>query len=172
MWIKFDLEGMRFDLKIDGYRPNQDLDGEWTNVSFSFKFHNIIDYKIYNAEILLSCEVDSIIDDIKDLLDDKLEKSEEYEPCEPDLTFIFNPKYDIRNNPNVTYVAPGCEIQDINIELRVNLWDGGLTSNYFSMTLDRKDIEKLYTYLCYVTKKINRDNPKVVELMNKGIIYG
>ena len=38
------------------------------------------------------------------------------------------------------YIKLGCEIQDIDIELRVNLWDGGLTSNYFSMILDRKDI--------------------------------
>jgi len=30
----------------------------------------------------------------------------------------------------------------------------GLTSNYFSMMLDRKDIEMLYIYLCYVTKKL------------------
>jgi len=39
------------------------------------------------------------------------------------------------------YIKLGSEIQDIDIELRVNLWDGGLTSNYFSMILDRKDIE-------------------------------
>lgn len=49
----------------------------------------------------------------------------------------------------VTYIKLGCEIQDIDIELRVNLWDGGLTSNYFSMISDRKDIE-CFIYI-YVT---------------------
>ena len=107
--------------------------------------------KIDNKEILLCCEVNSTRDYIKDILYDKLEKTEEYETWRLDSTFIFNPKYDIRNNLNVTYIKLGSEIQDIDIELRVNLWDGGLTSNYFSMILDRKDIECfIYTYVTWL----------------------
>ena len=49
------------------------------------------------------------------------------------------------------YIKLGCEVQDIDIELRVNLWDGGLTSNYFSMISDRKDIECfIYIYVTWL----------------------
>ena len=172
MWIKFDLEGMKFELNIDKYYPNQNLDGRWTEVTCNFEFSNVIKYKISHDEILLCCEVDEIRNSLERLLNNELNEIKEYQPCEPDLTFILNPKYDIRNDPNTIYVKPGFEIRDIKLQLRVNLWDDGLTDNYFSMTLYREDIDNLYTYLCYVTKKFDKDNPKVQELINSGIIYG
>ena len=137
MWIKFDLEGMKFELNIDKYYPNQNLDGKWTEVTCNFEFSNVIKYKISHDEILLCCEVDEIRNSLERLLNNELNEIKEFQPCEPDLTFIFNP-----------------------------------TDNYFSMTLYREDIDNLYTYLCYVTKKFDKDNPKVQELINSGIIYG
>ena len=137
---------------------------------------NFMDYTAYhirrNYEILNGLSNEESTKLLERLLNNELNEIKEYQPCEPDLTFILNPKYDIRNDPNTIYVKPGFEIRDIKLQLRVNLWDDGLTDNYFSITLYREDIDNLYTYLCYVTKKFDKDNPKVQELINSGIIYG
>ena len=171
MWIKFDLQGMSLNLKIEGYKPHQDVDGAWTKDSFNFRFQDTISYKKDDYEAILSCEIDDIIKYLKDLLDDKLEKVEEYTCIEPDFEFVFSPKFDRRNDPNCLYVRPGCEIIDIDLQLKVNLWDDGLTDNYFSTTFVRDEIEQLYLYLLLISDRIKIDDERVQNLINKGIIY-
>lgn len=172
MWIKFDLQGMLFNLKIEGYKPYQDVDGQWTNDSFSFKFQDTINYKKDNYEAILSCEVDDIIKYLKELLDDKMTESKEYGCIEPDFEFVFSPKFDVRNDPNCLYAKPGTEIIDIDLQLKVNLWDDGLTNNYFSTTFGREEIEQLYIYLMLISNRIKKDDEQVQKLIDKGIIYG
>lgn len=171
MWIKFKLQGMLFELKIDGYKPHQDIDGEWTKESFLFKFQNIINYKKDNSELLLCCEIDDLIENLKDLLNDKVSEIKEYGCIEPDFEFTFKPKYDVRNDPNCLYVKSGMEVEDIELQLKINLWSGGLTDNYFSTTFCRKEIEQLYFYLLLITNRIKLEDEKIQVLINKGIIY-
>ena len=71
----------------------------------------------------------------------------------------------------VHYIKPGTEVADISMDLRVNLWSDGLTGNYFSMTFDRGDIEKFYTYLLLVTNKIDKNDEKIQKLIEAGILY-
>lgn len=171
MWIKFNLDGMKFELKIENYKPGQTLDGDWADVSFNFEFQDIIKYKKTAMEILLCCEVDDLRAFMEDLLNDKLTDIKSYECIEPDFDFIFRPKYDIRNNPNLIYVKPGNEIEDVNMELNVNLWNEGLTCNYFSTLFNRKEIENFYLYLCLITSKIKNDDARIRNLLNSGTIY-
>ncbi len=172
MWIKFDLDGMIFEFRISNYIPNQTIDDCWANVSYYFCFQDVIKYSANTCELLLNYEVDEIRDYIEKLLNDKLKESISYECIEPSFNFIFNPKYDIRNDPNILYVKPGHEVVDIEVELKVNLWNGRLTANYFSTTLYRKEIEYLYLYLSLVTKKIGIKDVRIQELLTAGIIYG
>lgn len=172
MWFKIDLDGMTFELKIKNYMPNQTLDGSWAKVSYYFKFHDVINYSADNCELLLNCEIDDIRDYIEKLLNDKLNKKINYECIEPDFNFIFNPKYDLSNDPSYVYLQPGTEIVDIDMELKVNLWNGGLTTNYFSTTFGRREIEQLYLYLSLITRKIKIEDLRVKKLIDSGIIYG
>ena len=172
MWIKFDLQGMRFNLKIENYRPHQDVDGEWTKDSFEFKFQDIINYKKDNYEAILSCEIDDLIKYLDELLNDKMNEPKDYTCIEPDFEFVFSPKFDVRNDPNCLYAKPGTEIIDIDLQLKVNLWDDGLTNNYFSTTFGREEIEQLYTYLKLIAHRIQITDDNVQQLIKNGIIYG
>jgi len=88
-----------------------------------------------------------------------MNEREEYGCIEPDFTFIFTPK-----DLNMSI--------DISMELRVNLWNEGLTCNYFSTTFSRKKIEQLYLYLSLITNKIEKNDYRIISLIENGIIYG
>ena len=146
MWVKFDLQGMKLKFKVEKYIPNQTIDGEWT-------------------------EIDDIRNFMEKLLDDKLEEEVNYKCIEPDFEFTFSPKYDVRNDPDVIWVKSGNEIRDIEMKLKVNLWNEGLTCNYFSTTFNKEEIEIFYLYLSLITNKISKDNDKINNLITEGIIY-
>lgn len=171
MWVKFDLQGMKLKFKVEKYIPNQTIDGEWAEISFSFEFQDVIKYSTSKNEVLLCSEVDDIRNYMEKLLDDKLDEEVIYKCIEPDFEFTFSPKYDGRNDPDVIWVKSGNEIQDIEMKLRVNLWNDGLTCNYFSTSFDKEEIEIFYLYLSLITNKISKDNDKIKNLIKSGVIY-
>ena len=57
------------------------------------------------------------------------------------------------------------------MKLKVNLWNEGLTCNYFSTTFNKEEIEIFYLYLSLITNKISKDNDKINNLITEGIIY-
>ena len=154
MWFKLNLEGLVFNFKVENYKQNQDIDYEWTDVSFNFKFQNIINYSINKSELLESSEIDHLVNILEDLLNNKLNSIINFECIEPDFTFIFNP-----------------DSSDGMMELKVNLWNEGLTYNYFSTTFGRKEVEQLYLYLCLITNKLNYNDNKIKQLIDDGVIY-
>ena len=158
MWIRLDLEGLKFELKIEDYLPNQTLDGKWSNVSFNFEFQNIIKYSQNRSENMLCYEIDELILNMEDLLNDRLIERKVVEEIEPDFTFIFNPKDEQKKG--------------IDMEMKVRLWDGGLTCNYFATTFGREEIEQLLLYLSLITGKIESEDLRIKKLIENGIIYG
>ena len=96
----------------------------------------------------------------------------EFNCIEPDFNFALNPKKDLRLDPKVLYVRPGCEIVDIDMEWKISFWDEGLTDNYLSVSLVRSDIECLLSYLRLVMGEVQEDTPEIKALMRKGIISG
>ena len=105
------------------------------------------------------------------LLDYKLDEEVIYKCIEPDFEFTFSPKYDIRNDPDTIWVKRGNEIQGVEMKLKVNLWDEGLTCNYFSTAFDRETITVFYLYLSLITNKIRKEDYRIIELLKKGNIY-
>ena len=172
MWIKLDLDGMRVEFEINNYKANQNLDGNWTKVSYNYNFKDVIKYSSQDAEILLSCEIDELRDDLEKLLNDELTDIKKIDCIEPDLEFELHPKFDLRNDSKLICAKSGKEIVDIYMELKVNLWNSELTSNYFSTTFSRDAIEYLFIYLSLITKKINKDDSRVLRLLETGILYG
>ena len=158
MWLKLNLNGLKFDLKIDEYSPNQMLEGKWANISFSFEFQNIIHYSQNQSESLLCYEIDNLVFCIEKLLNNKIAKRTKLEGIEPDFTFIFNPK---NHDKQI----------DINMEMKVALWNEGFSANSIITTFDRDNIEKLYLYLSLVTNKVDSNDLRIRKLIEKGIIY-
>jgi hypothetical protein len=173
VWLKLDLDGIDFHFRIKNYRQStENWDDEWSKEDLTLQSSNWLDYHIDNDELLLMCEVEELRDDIKSLLFDENKKIYSLECIEPDLTFTFYPKIDLREESNYIYVQRGCEIVDVFMELKVAFWNDGLTANRLLLNFDRSDLEKLLCYLELITGKISIQDKQVQKLIEQGSIYG
>ena len=171
MWFHLDLDGIEFHFRISHYKKSvQEVwDEQWCKVDLTLQSGNWLNYEV-SSDILLSCEVEEIRNKLSALLSNKIQAPEELEFVEPDLSFVLNPQKDLSSDLNCMYVAPGHEIVDIDADIRVHLWNGGLTANYISLCLDREDIEALCYYLDLLTNQTKLDNPAVKKLLDNDII--
>ena len=175
MWFTLDLDGITLHLRIQNYKKSSNSiswDENWTCVDLTLQAKEWLNYQIKNDEIMLACEVEELRDKLGLLLVDGLTEPYSLELIEPDLTFELNPKKDIRNDPRILYVRPGFEIVDIDMEMEVSFWNGGLTANKLVLSFDRGDIEKLRLYLQLVTAEIDRNEPAIQNLISSGSLYG
>ena len=172
MRLKIDLNGILLRLNIKDYEPSQQdrWDCQWCHVDFSFSSGSWLDYHKENDEVLLSCEVETLAENLGKLLNDEIAEITELPCIEPDFNFVLHPKRDLRDDPEYTYVREGYEISDIYMEWTTTFWNNGLTDNYLSVTLDRDDIHILLGYLNYVTGKLNKQDPLIVELIKRDFI--
>lgn len=172
MWLNLDLSGIRFSMQIRNYRKvsADDWDSTWCETDFSFISDEWLNYKKENDEIFLAREIENLAKELDDLLNDKLDTPTEFNCIEPDFNFILNPKKDLRLDPKIAYVRPGCEIEDIDMEWKVSFWHEGLTDNYLSVSLVRSDIECLLLYLRFIIGEVQESSPEIKALMSKGII--
>ena len=107
---------------------------------------------------------------LDDLLNDRIAKEFELEFIEPNFMFHFSLKikkeiYTINQEDTPKYFTT-----KPYLEWKINLWNDGLTSNYFSTTLDIDDIKALRCYLSLIMGTITTDDKEVIKYMNKGII--
>jgi len=153
--MRIDVAGIIIDFLVKGYRKStrENWDDLWCKCDFSFRSNNWLNYQSVDNEVLLSCEVEELENNLTQLLDGKITEKTVIEPIEPDFKFILYPEEDLRNNPNYTYVQPGYEIVDIYLEWKVYFWHEGLTDNHLTVTLDRTEITALRDYLRSVIKK-------------------
>ena len=173
MWLKLNLDGIVLSLRIRQYKKVEadDWDSTWCKTDFSFISEPWLKYIKEDGEVLLAREVDDLTEALEKLLTDRLSAPTEFACIEPDFIFELNPKEDLRNNPRYTYIQPGHEIVDIDLEWKVFFWHGGLTGNYLSVALTRPDIECLLTYLKIVTGQLSEKDTEVQTLIAKGILY-
>ena len=171
MWFHLDLDGIEFHFRISQYKKSiQEIwDEQWCKIDLTLQSGNWLNYEI-SSDILLSCEVEELRNKLLELLSNKIHSQEELEFIEPDLSFILHPQKDLTLSPKYSYVAPGHEIADIDADIRIHLWNGGLTANYISLCLDREDIEALCYYLDLVTKQIKLDHPNIKKMLDNDII--
>ena len=172
MWLNLDLQGILVNLQIHNYQkvPKDDC-GTWCKVDFSFVTKPWLSYGNENDEILLCSEVDEIITILEKLVADQLQEPTEFGCVEPDFSFRFYPKKDLRNDPKYTYVAPGHEIVDVSMEWEVTLWNDGYTANRLVLTLKRQKIEQLLSYLQLIAGRVSPYDPAIHQLMEKRTIY-
>lgn len=152
MWINFDLNGMLLKLKIDNYNNNN----EYVDISFEYRFKDIINYKKDNQKVLLCKDIDSIKEMTKSLLDKTLQKDDSYYCYEPDFSFDF--------------------IGGQWLKINTYLWNNEdrttqITNNTISTTLELKEIEQFYNYLRLITNEIDINNLDIKEMLDNNIIY-
>ncbi len=171
MWFHLDLDGIDFHFRISKYRKSIQAiwDEQWCKVDLTLQSENWLNYQT-SSEMLLSCEVEELRNKLSVLLSNELKSSEELEFIEPDLSLILNPQKDLSLDPNYTYVAPGHEIADIDADIHIHLWNGGLTANYISLCFGREDIEAFRSYLNLITNQIQSDDPSIKKLIDSDII--
>lgn len=173
MWLKLNLGGIDFHFRIKGYKKSTDnWDEEWSSIDLTLQSREWLNYQIRNDDLLLMREVEIIKGWIEALLSDEISEKEYMECIEPDLCFIFYPKYNLKDDPRYTYVRPGYEIVDIYMELKVAFWDDGLTDNRFILVFGRKDLEMFLCYLNLITGEADKNDEDVKKLVAQGIIYG
>lgn len=174
MWFKIDLSGIVLELQIRGYSSlrNEDEYVRWCRTDFSFSSKSWLSYRKTDDEVMDCGEIEGLAFRIDKLLKDELDSVTKMSCIEPDFLFIFQPKRDIRNDPNVAYVAPGHEIEDIHMEWRIAFWDDGLTENYLSVRLYRQDLELFKAYLYLVMGKNDMSSPEIINMINCGMLYG
>lgn len=171
MWLKLDLDGIKLYFKITGYKEFTSTNwyDEWCGVELTVQTERWLNYT-QSGDLLLACEVKEILSLFEDLTEDKFKESKKVDFIEPDFKFVLNPKKDLRNDSQYTYVRPGYEIVDINAEFKISFWNGGITENYLSLRMDREDINAFITYLRVITEQISKADASVQSLLNKGIL--
>ena len=122
---------------------------DWSRVNFSLR-SKYINYKINGWEIFYGQDIENLKKYFKDTLNKTLDKKCSLQCAEPDFSFVFNPNE--------------------SVDFNIHFWceDGHKGSNMFTMTLGRKEIDILYTYLQLVTNEIDVSSEKVKLYIDKG----
>ena len=172
MKLRLDLSGIIVQLQIRDYDPGlkDDRFNAWCKVDFSFSSEPWLNYEQNDAEVFVSYEVSDLYFILKRLLCDELTEIEELDMREPDFNFTLHPKFDIRNNPSVADVAPGHQIIDMFMDWRVCFWHNGLTPNYLSVSLERKEIQYLCNYFGLVIGQLSETNPAILNMLDTGVL--
>lgn len=146
MWLKLDLSGIKLSMQIRNYRKvsDDDWDSVWCKTDFAFVSDEWLNYRKDNDEVFLAREIEDLAKSLDDLLNDRLNAPTEFNCIEPDFNFILNPKKDLRLDPKVLYVRPGCEIVDIDMEWKISFLDEGLTDNYLSQPVEKGHLSVVF----------------------------
>ena len=141
MWLKLDLSGIAFQLRIQQYEKSnpEDMFSKWCKVDLSFESKEGLSYHFEDEETLLPFEVEELQERIGELLKGNLEEPTVMECIEPDFEFHFFPKDDE-------------EELDEYMELIIALWgEGGLSDNRLLLIFEKDNLEKLLAYLKEIT---------------------
>ena len=172
MWLMLDLDGIVLRLQIRNYVKvaADDWDSTWCKTDFSFVSEPWLNYHKEDDEVFLAREIDDLKEALQALVNNQLTEVTEFSCIEPDFNFILNPQRDLRLDPKVLYVRPGCEIADIDAEWKISFWHDGLTANYLSVSLGREDIESLLSYLRLITGELRESDQQIQQLIRDGIL--
>ncbi len=170
--LKLNLSTICFEFSISHYvrSTKERWDKEWCAVSVACRGGNWLNYVRNADETLLSCEVETILDHLEDLLNDRLHSSGQLAFIEPDFILILNPKKDLTKDAKYLYVAPGYEIQDIDMEWKIVFRDGKSNDHYLSLRFYREDLTHLQKYLSFITGKISQSDAEIQKMIESGVL--
>lgn len=151
--VRMNIDDTYFEFGIFDYVEGQDNDDNWTDIKINVHNNNFKYFR--KSELMTSAEVERLLKMIEKLLNDELEEKEKIRFYEPDLEFILYPKINLWDTGKYAYIKEGHEIQDIYMELNINLTDrsGVYTGQKYVMIFDRKEVEKVVTYMKTIVNK-------------------
>ena len=157
MYLKLDLEGITLHLKISGYvaQRQRETYQDWCSIELLFVSPDWFNCSI-DGSMLTSDEIDSLTDDLEELLSGELEEKKCIDFLEPDFCFELNPK--------------SASNDDISLNLKVMFWNGCPTSSYLCLVMKRSEIEIFLLYLKLVTKRITKTDKAAEKLIREGTI--
>lgn len=160
MKLHLDLDGIDFQLGIYKYQPStmEKWGNEWTWVELSAVSKDWLNFHL-KSEILLSCEVETLRDKLKYLLNDNLKQTEYISFIEPDLEFMLAPKQPLSGRLS--------QYSGTYAELTINTWSDGLTGNRIILLLDDDDIQMLLSYLELITGITDENDNYIKDLKAK-----
>ena len=152
--LNINIEDTYFKFGVSNYLQGKDNDDNWTKIKLIIKNRYFNYYK--NSELMTSAELERLLSMLERLLEGKINKKEEIEFYEPDLTFKLYPKLNLWKTGKFAYIKKGYEIQDIYMELHIHLQDnnGAYIGQEYIITFDREEIEKIDVY---IKSKIQRN---------------
>lgn len=148
MPLKINAHGIEVQLEIKGCIPISD--SEWCKCDYSFTSGGWLNYCGEDEELFQGYEVRELENLLTKLLNDELKQIETMQCMEPDFTFILTPKQDLRSGSKWNRIFKRHKIEDIYVEWQVHFWHEGLTDNFLSIWLTRKEIIALRDYLLSV----------------------
>lgn len=178
MWLRLDLEGIDFRMRISGYEPkrsdDEDHGGRWCQVDLLLQAQDWLRYRKENDEVLEFDEVERLRDSIGDLLDHKTDQPTVMNCTEPDFEFRFYPAGDTKDGDHGLYVRQGYfEIKDVFMEFALSFYDKGwgLMTTQLVMFFNRNDLEKLLCYLRFITGTVSDGGKEVTSMIDQGCLY-
>lgn len=135
MGFEIQTDVFKIYLDIKGYQKStkERWDVQWCKVDFRV-ISDFMNYHIPSAEILLSCEVESLVSQIDNLIHGR--RTENISCIEPDLEFEFFPASS-ENDCCGEYM-----------EIIIGFWSkGAFTADNLHICLDKKEAELLINYL-------------------------
>lgn len=140
-----DLDGIKLKMWIKNYESHRKghVDyQDWCNVSFEIWGENIT-YNVSDDEMLMCDEVDEIIEKMQLLIKNNIAEYQILSFLEPNLEFRLH---------------PATKNADVQVDWIFKLWNlGTLTENYFSLSMDREDVEMFIRYL--LEDVVGKSNP-------------
>lgn len=91
--FQLELSGLTFTLDVRNYvkcKDYQDSCENWCDVNLDIK-SEFMHYVITNDEMLMCCEIDTLIVELTKFLNGEETRYPEWETLEPNLNFIFQP---------------------------------------------------------------------------------
>jgi len=169
MRLKLDLDGVKTIFEIRKYHKSteENWDEEWCKVTFSFICDNWLEYGRLDEELLLCGEIEELRDYTRRLLLDEIEDTAILTFLEPDFEFTFCPK---RIDNQLSLFEEHPQVKNAYAEWKIAFWNDGLTDNYMCLHLSEDDLECLKNYLNLVTGTIDKNNPVIQDMVNKGIL--
>ena len=165
MKLRLDLDDIEVIFKIKWWRKSgEPYYDYWCKVDLCLT-SPYLNYKRDDDEMLMCCEVEDLEDLLGKLISNALEEDTEIAFIEPDLEFKFETAKTIHRDG-------WTEHSNIFGELIVNFWckDGSLGCNHLHMGMAIDDLVAMHKYLQLVTGKIEKTDPTILDLIDKGVL--
>lgn len=155
MWLRLNVCGIFLYFQIKDYGKASRYSDGFCRVTIRIQSDQNIDICSNPGLVFEEFEVDCLCERLECVLNGQLKKNEIVSFSEPEAEFYLNP-------------------ENREAKLRLYLWCGTITDNYFSLAISGENLKYFVTYLKLITRKLSKKDEIITDLLSKEIIldYG